>query len=334
MPLAQSQLVRRVLWTLLVHADREEVLTMKRLALFGAILGFALSTVAAIPAAAQVAPPSTTTTPQAATAARPRSILFIGNSFTQGAHSAVKRYRNNTVIDLNGEGYGGVPALFKLFAAESGLNYTVALETDGGKTLGFHWNQRRQLVARQWDVVVLQEYSTLGRDRPGDATDYRTYAPQFAAMFARNNPRVDVYLMATWSRADLVYQPGSPWSGRPIAAMAQDLRRATDEVRALSPAFRGVLPVGEAWNRAIASGIADPDPYNGVAFGQVDLWTYDHYHASIFGYYLEALVVFGRVTGLDPTRLGANERAADDLGIDPRVALQLQQVAKAQLATP
>lgn len=309
---------------------------MKRLALLGAMLGFALAAVAAIPAAAQVPPPppARTAAPLVATVTRPRSILFIGNSFTQGAHSAVKRYRNNTVIDLNGEGYGGVPALFKLFAAESGLNYTVALETDGGKTLGFHWNQRRQLVARQWDVVVLQELSTLDRDRPGDATDYRTYAPQFAAMFARNNPRVEVYLMATWSRADLVYQPGSPWSGKPITAMAQDLRRAADGVRALSPAFRGVLPVGEAWNRAIASGIADPDPYNGVAFGQVDLWTYDHYHASIFGYYLEALVVFGRVTGLDPTRLGANERAADDLGIDPRVAVQLQQVAKAQLATP
>jgi hypothetical protein len=301
-----------------------------------ALFSLALSIAAAIPVAAQTTPlPSAPRAGlRAVTIARPRSILFIGNSFTQGAHSAVKRYRNNTVVDLNGDGFGGVPALFKLFTAESGLNYAVALETDGGRTLGFHWNQRRQLVSRQWDVVVLQEFSTLDRDRPGDATDYRIYAPQFAAMFARNNPRVDVYLMATWSRADLVYQPGSPWSGKPITAMAQDLRRATDEVRALSPAFRGILPVGEAWNRAIASGIADPDPYNGVAFGQVDLWTYDHYHASIFGYYLEALVVFGRVTGLDPTRLGANERAADDLGIDPRVAVQLQQVAKAQLALP
>jgi hypothetical protein len=310
---------------------------MKRLiALTCSALGLALSTAAAVPAAAQVAapPPAPTVARPTATVTRPRSILFIGNSFTQGAHSAVKRYRNNTITDLNGDGYGGVPALFKLFAAESGLNYAVALETDGGKTLGFHWNQRRQLVDRQWDVVVLQELSTLDRERPGDATDYRTYAPQFAAMFARNNPRVDIYLMATWSRADLVYQPGSPWSGKPITTMAQDLRRAADGVRALSPAFRGVLPVGEAWNRAIASGIADPDPYNGIAFGQVDLWTYDHYHASIFGYYLEALVVFGRVTGLDPTRLGANERAADDLGIDPRVAVQLQQVAKAQLAQP
>lgn len=293
--------------------------------LFGAVL-------AVPPAAAQVAAP--TVVPRSAKVVRPRSILFIGNSFTQGAHSAVKRYRNNTVTDLNGDFYGGVPALFKLFAAEAGLNYAVALETDGGRTLGFHWNQRRQLVDRQWDVVVLQEYSTLDNERPGDASDYRSYAPLFATMFARNNPRVDIYLMATWSRADLVYQPGSPWSGKPIATMAEDLRRATDGVRALSPSFRGVLPVGEAWLRAMAAGIADPDPYNGTAFGQIDLWSYDHYHASVFGYYLEALVVFGRVTGMDPTRLGANERAADDLGIDPKVAVALQQIAKAQLALP
>lgn len=279
---------------------------------------------AAVPAKAQVAPATTAS-------ARPRTILFVGNSFTQGAHSAVKRYRANAVTDLNGDGYGGVPALFKTFTEESGLNYSVSLETQGGKPLGFHWAERRQLLDRAWDVVVLQELSTLDRDKPGDPADYRTYGPLFAGMFARANPKVDVQLMATWSRADLVYQPGSPWSGKPIAVMAQDLRRATDGVRSLSPVFRGVLPVGEAWTRAIAAGIADPNPYDGVAFGQVDLWTYDHYHASIFGYYLEALVVFGRVTGIDPTRLGINERAADDLGIAPKTAVALQQIARDQL---
>jgi hypothetical protein len=281
----------------------------KRLtALFGLIL------VAASPAVGQTATPTTV-------AGKPRRILFVGNSFTQGAHSAVKRYRANAVTDLNGDGYGGVPALFKTFTEESGLNYTVSLETQGGKPLGFHWTERRQLLDKAWDVVILQELSTLDRDKPGDATDYRTYAPQFAAMFARSNPRVDVLLMATWARADLVYQPGSPWSGKPLSAMTQDLRRATD-----------VLPVGDAWARAIAAGIADPNPYDGIAFGQVDLWTYDHYHASIYGYYLEALVVFGRVTGIDPTRLGAKESAADDLGIAPQTAVALQQIARDQLA--
>lgn len=290
------------------------------IALFGLILTIAS------PALAQTATP--------APAAKPRTILFVGNSFTQGAHSAVKRYRAGAVTDLNGDGYGGVPALFKTFTEESGLSYAVSLETQGGKPLGFHWAERRQLFDRAWDVVVLQELSTLDRDKPGDPTDYRTYAPMFAQMFARSNPRVDVLLMATWTRADLVYRPGSPWSGKPITAMAQDLRRATDGVKTLSPVFRGVLPVGDAWNRAIAAGIADPNPYDGTAFGQLDLWTYDQYHASIYGYYLEALIVFGRVTGTDPTKLGANERAADDLGIAPKTAVALQQVARDQLSAP
>jgi len=297
---------------------------MMRLA---ALLAFSLAL--ASPALAQTAakaPPAVPTT------AKPRTILFIGNSFTQGAHSAVRNYRANMVTDLNGDGYGGVPALFKTFTQEAGLNYAVSLETQGGKPLSFHWAERRSKLGGAWDVVVLQELSTLDRDAPGDATGLRKFAPMFADMFRRANPRVDVELMSTWSRADLTYRPGSPWSGKPITAMANDLRIATDGAKALSPNINGVLPIGQAWNRAIAAGIADPNPYDGTAFGRVDLWTYDQYHASIFGYYLEALVVFGRVTGIDPTTLGANERAADELGVAPRVAVQLQAVARDELA--
>jgi hypothetical protein len=281
----------------------------------------ALLALAPIHAFAQAAPPSPS-----------RTILFVGNSFTQGAHSAVKRYRADSVTDLNGDGYGGVPALFKTFTQEAGQEWKVSLETQGGKTLGFHWEQRRQKLAGKWDVVVLQELSTLDRDRPGDASGYLKYAPLLAGMATAANPNVQVFLMSTWSRADLVYKPGSPWSGKPVATMAQDLRAAADKVRASTRDVDGILPVGQAWNRAITAGIADPNPYDGVSFGQVDLWTYDHYHASIYGYYLEALVVFGRVTGVDPVTLGPNERAADDLGISNQQAVALQKIAHDQLA--
>ncbi|MCE3519676.1 hypothetical protein LXJ58_33530, partial [Escherichia coli] len=63
-----------------------------------------------------------------------------------------------------------------------------------------------------------------------------------------------------------------------------------------------------------------------------NLWSYDQYHASIAGYYLEALMVFGQVTGVDPRTLGAGERAADELGLSPDLAVSLQRVAAAQLA--
>ncbi len=278
----------------------------------------------AVPSAAQEAAPRT---PQA----RTRTILFVGNSFTQGAHSAVKRYGANTVTDLNGDGYGGVPALFKAFTEQAGLDYSVSLETQGGKTLGFHYAERRALIDRGWDVVVLQELSTLDRDRPGDATAYRRDVPMLTQMFLRANPAVDIRLMATWTRADLTYKKSSPWLDKPVTAMASDLQAAAAAVRTATPAISAVIPVGEAWNRAIAGGVADPDPYDGIAFGQVDLWTYDHYHASIYGYYLEALVVFGQITGVDPRTLGSKERAADDLGLAPEAVVALQAVAHAEL---
>jgi hypothetical protein len=260
-----------------------------------------------------------------------KTILFVGNSFTQGAHSAVKRYRADTVTDLNGDGFGGVPALFKAFAEQAGLNWQVSLETQGGKTLGFHYEERRGKLRGKWDVVVLQELSTLDRARPGDTAGYRKYAPLLASMAKQGNPQARVLLMSTWSRADQVYRPGSPWSGKPIEAMATDLRAAAEAVRKLSRDIDGVLPVGEAWNRAFHAGFADSNPYDGISYGQVDLWTYDHYHASIYGYYLEALVVFGQITGVDPITLGPKEQTADDLGISNEQAVRLQQIASEQL---
>ena len=91
-------------------------------------------------------------------------------------------------------------------------------------------------------------------------------------------------------------------------------------------------PVGLAWNRAFTTGVADDNPYDGVAPGKVDLWTHDHYHGSVYGYYLEALLVFGRVTGKDPLSLGENETVADDMGFSKAQTKALQQVAHDQLA--
>ena len=80
-----------------------------------------------------------------------------------------------------------------------------------------------------------------------------------------------------------------------------------------------------------SSGIADTNPYDGIDPGKVDLWATDHYHASVAGYYLEALMIFGAVTGRDPVALGASEDAARELGLAADLAVALQQVARAQL---
>jgi len=262
---------------------------------------------------------------------RPIRILFVGNSFTQGAHSAVRNYRAGTVTDLNRAGYGGVPALFKLFTREVGLNYDVSLETQGGKGLGFHYETRKPLLDRAWDVVMLQDLSELDRDNPGDPAPMVRYAGLLASMFHARNPAVKVNLTATWSRADLTYKPKGHWYGRPIGAMAADIRAAADLARTRSRQIAAVAPVGEAWTRAMEERVADPDPYDGTSFGQVDLWAYDQYHGSIYGYYLEALVIFGTVTGRDPRALGEKEQAADELGLSPAETVALQRVAFEQL---
>jgi hypothetical protein len=112
--------------------------------------------------------------------------------------------------------------------------------------------------------------------------------------------------------------------------MALDLRAGYDKADRASDLISGVIPVGQAWNRAIASGLADPDPFDGKDTG-INLWAPDAYHASVYGYYLEALTIFGSVTGRDPRTLGAQDYVAKDLGIDARTAAALQKIAAEQL---
>ena len=259
--------------------------------------------------------------------AKARTILFVGNSFTYGAYSPVRRYRAETVRDLNGTGIGGVPALFKQFCAQAGLDYDVALETDGGKGLEWHEREKGAVIDRAWDVVVLQGLSVLDRRKQGDPGMHVDAADRLAKIFTRANPAVQVELVATWARADLVYQPGSVWSGKPIEDMTRDLHAAAVAAKAKSPDIDGIVPVGEAWQLAMRDKIADTNPYDGLGYGQVDLWTYDHYHGSAHGYYLAALVTFARVTGVDPRTLGPKEKSADDLGIAPAIATALQDIA-------
>jgi hypothetical protein len=260
-------------------------------------------------------------------AASAETILFIGNSFTFGALSPVMNWQAAAVTDLNQDGIGGVPALFKRFADESRLNFDVSLETSPGKTLQWHWLNRRSVLDRPWDNVVLQEYSTLDPDRPGNPANLLTASAQLATMFRKRNSKVRIGLVATWSRPDLTFPPAQHWSGQPIQRMALDIRRADEEATHAAPAINFVIPVGEAFNCAIAAGIADANPYDGISPGLIDLWAPDHYHASTAGYYLEALTVFARVTNRDPRRLGANETAARELGMPAALAMQLQRIA-------
>lgn len=261
------------------------------------------------------------------------SVLFIGNSFTYAHASPVRFYRSDTVTDLNSEGIGGVPALFKSFTQQAGIDCDVFLETHGGAGLDYHLRNQLGVIGRRgWDQVVMHGFSTLDYDKPRDPAKLIATSKQMADFLRARNPKVELYLMATWSRADQTYPREGAWAGQPIEAMARDVRAAYDRA-ADSAAVKMVIPVGEAWTRAMQTGVADPNPYDGIEPGKINLWAYDHYHASTYGSYLEALVIFGSLTGRDPRSLGENECSAFELGLDPPQVGALQQVAFDQLAS-
>jgi len=125
-----------------------------------------------------------------------------------------------------------------------------------------------------------------------------------------------------------------------LAGMTADLHAAFATKLQSNPNFAGVLPVGDAFQRAVDTGIAKGDGFytadgvyaTAVPQDKINLWWDDYLHASKYGSYLSALVIFGKLTGINPASFGASEQAAADLGIGPGDAVKLQRVAWDQLA--
>src|SRR5688500_8552528 len=145
------------------------------------------------------------------------------------------------------------------------------------------------------------------------------------------NPAAVVYLYQTWARPDLTYPAGTPYAGEPLETMTADLQSAYMQAATTHSGVAGVVPVGEAFMRAVQEGVALRNPYEPEKKG-FDLWWHeDQFHPSGHGAYLSSLVMFGTITRIDPASFGASERAARDLGIAPLHALQMQAVASQQL---
>jgi hypothetical protein len=299
-----------------------------------AMTPFLIAAVAVTGTAAQAACDRTPLLPP--TVQAPHRVLFVGNSFLHGHLPPVLPYNAARVTDLNGTGYGGVPGVFKQLADDAGVPVDVASELLSGQALTFHLDEKRALIAsRPWDIVVLQEYSLLSPRRPGDPISFVSAAARLEALVHGVNPAARVYLLETWARADQVYStPGGRWMGKPLEAMQADLHAGYAKAMAKAACIADVLPVGDAALRAINDGVADRNPYDGITPGQVNLWGPDSYHLSAWGSYLEALVIFGRLTGRDPASLGAGSRAGRELGLTAAQIEAAQAVASRQLQAP
>ncbi len=179
---------------------------------------------------------------------------------------------------------------------------------------------------------------------------------------ANASAATQVYLTETWARPDMVFahqlttpDPTSS-SGEPIVdtssaggpatlyytslgAVSADLHAAFAAEGQANAGLAGVIPVGDAFQLGVDAGSVKSGGFydaNGVFVppqpGEpLDLWWDDGLHASKYGSFLDALVQFGTITGLDPLSLGANESAAQSLGIAPTDALFLERLAAEDL---
>ncbi len=274
-------------------------------------------------------------------------VLFVGNSFTHGYAEPVLKYNTANIRDENadlspssprhesdGTGpWGGVPGIFKKFTDEAGLAYEVHLELINGSSLENHYNVALPVIQQsRWDKVVLQEQSTrpLPTERSGQPSLFFSYATQLEQKIHSANAQANVYLYQTWARADLTYPASQPYSGLAIEAMTTDLHDAYKQLLTQNSRFMAVAPIGDAWVRAIQAGVATRNPYTPTA-GQLNLWATDRYHASKWGSYLAACVLFYQLTARDPRTLGGTEQAAAALDIRSADAVALQQIAYQQV---
>lgn len=292
----------------------------------------------------------------------PVAALFVGNSFTFGRADPVMSYNNARVTDLTRprpdlphpnftsttganpwepHPWGGVPGIFKQLADQAGLAWGVSLSTRNAASLRGHflntanadWDLRGNIASRRWDVVFLQEQSDAALP-PGRGANANL--PQFSAYADKIERFIHVGTAENYREAymhDAMYgsAAGCEAAGGTAASCGNNtLRRipANPNASAATKVYRAVdqgVAKGSGFYDAAgvytAPGCCEP----------MSLWWHDHLHASRYGTYLSALVLFGTATGLDPWNFGAGEQAAAGLGIAPGDAVTLQRIASARL---
>lgn len=146
---------------------------------------------------------------------RPKSVLFIGNSYTY---------------------FWNLPQNVALMAEAAEVDLSTRQSTVGGINLGTHWRGERGLQSRQliesgdFDAVVIQDLSTRPVDDP-DSTLY--YGQLFGELIRNSGAKPYVYL--TWAREY------NPLMQEQLTETYSKLAQSIDAV---------VVPVGPTWQLA------------------------------------------------------------------------------------
>ena len=252
-----------------------------------------------------------------AASSRASSVLFIGNSFTQGDTASV-------------------PVIFDRLAQAGGQeDPEVTMRAVGGTDYQFHSSDAATLAAinsRLWDFVVLQNYSvepTHFVDGQHSIADHYTYGTLLYQQVMAKNPNARVILFETWSRAAAhAYITGTstPTSFASTAQMQSELRtnyaglaNSLNQNNPGKPAVR-LAPVGTAWEIAGGLRAASDSQF-------ADLHGSDNYHGDDDGYFLAAATIYSTIYEVSPTGLAGSAQVTS-LGLNMNVpAARLESAA-------
>jgi len=158
-----------------------------------------------------------------------------------------------------------------LAAAQPDWNVVVDAQTAGGYTLENHFHDSNTLTAiseGDWDLVILQEQSS----RPMvDPPLFYAYADSLNTLIRQSGALTGFYMTWAWRNNPEMYVP---------------IRDAYRYIGAFLDA--PVIPAGVAY-------------YNGDDIhGLPNLYDADNYHPSIYGTYLVACLMMGKIWNLNP----------------------------------
>jgi hypothetical protein len=224
------------------------------------------------------------------------SVLFIGNSFTQGDTASV-------------------PVIFDRLAQAGGQgDPDVVMRAVGGADFEYHATNATTLGminSQLWDYVVLQNYSTEPThfiDGTHSIAEHFQFGAQLYQQVMAKNPNARVILVETWSRAAAhPYFTGvsGPQSFASTAEMQSELRtnyaglaNALNQNNPGKPFVR-VAPVGTAWELAGGLRVASDPQFS-------DLHGSDNYHGDDDGYFLAAATIYSTIYGQSPSGLAAS----------------------------
>jgi hypothetical protein len=185
-------------------------------------------------------------------------------------------------------------------AVEGGPHVSVDAVARGGYSLRNHLrtgDALQRIRAGRYTHVVLQGHSLSAVDHPNELS---ADAQKFKQLIDAAEGRTVLY--ATWARSPEV----SLYRTHKIVHSFSDMstRVSTTYFDVSSRIGAGLAPVGSAFERAL------------VEHPKLSLWGSDGSHPSLAGSYMAACVLYGAITGVDPTRtnyvpLGLKERDAE-----------------------